>query len=88
MTLLQPMLKHRTINLIEEILADLNHQVWPDAQDPGVEGSVMDLAQGQPITHRGNTELVGVLDDVRSIEEFSVAEGAHGTSRRVRPHDG
>ncbi len=49
MALLQPVLKHWAIDLFEEVSSNLDDMVRTDAQDAGIEGGVVNLAQRESI---------------------------------------
>lgn len=72
---LQAMTEHRTINLIEKILADLNHVVvWSDAQNLLVECGMMDLAQCQTVSYGRDACFLSIRNDVGGIKKLSVPQ--------------
>ena len=60
---LQPVLQYRAINFGEHIVAHLDHEVRPDADDVHVEGGMVQFAQRQPVGHGRKAEGMGVQED-------------------------
>ena len=65
--LLKAVGQHRSIRLCEDVATDLDQVVGPYAEDVGIEGGVMDLAEREPIGHDRLTLHMGVGQDVRRI---------------------
>jgi hypothetical protein len=80
---LETVSQHRSVDLVENVLAHLDDVVGPQADDLVVEGGVMDLAQREAVgDHRCTTERVG--DDVGRIQEFDVLQLTHRAGVPVR----
>lgn len=65
---LKSMLEHRSIDLGENVAADLYDVVGPDTENVCVECCVMNLAQGKSVGNDGVSVLVTIRKYVRSIE--------------------
>ncbi len=52
------MFEHRTIDLFEKILPDLNYKIGTDSKNVHVEGRMVNLAHCQSISNRGNAGLI------------------------------
>src|SRR5882724_9396737 len=78
MALLQPMLQHWAVVLFEDVLSDFDDQVRTNADNIGVEGGVMQLAEGQAVADPGFTFRMAVGEDVRGVEKLHVAQSANG----------
>jgi len=78
MALLQPMLQHWAVVLFEDVLSDFDDQVRADADDIGVEGGVMQFAEGQAVANPWFTFRMAVGENVRGVEEFHMAQSANG----------
>ncbi len=50
---LDAVLEHRSVNLDEYVLADLDDQIWPHADDVSVVGRMVDLAETQAVGNDG-----------------------------------
>ena len=87
MTLLQAILQHRSIHLIQQVGLNLHDEVRANTENVAVVGSVMDLAQRQAITHRSQPAFMAVRDDVRRVQQLRVCQRADCTTRSVRSHD-
>lgn len=83
MEALETMDEHRPIDLFEHLGADLDNEVRPDSHDALIEGSVVDLAHGDPVRDGRFSERMRVGKDVRSIKQGSVAEPADRTHLTV-----
>ena len=71
---LQAVTEHGAVDFAKDVLANLNDEVGSDPDEVGIERCVMQLAQRDPVRdHRVATRLA-VGDDVRSVEQFLVAE--------------
>ena len=75
---LETVAKHRTVDLVEYVLAHFDDQIWTDSNDVAVEGSVVQLAQCQPIRDHRFAPHMGVRENVGGIEQLHVVEPAHG----------
>ena len=70
---LQPVAEHGAVDLGEDVATDLNGQpLGPDADDLVIERRVVQLAQRNAVGYGGSAALVGVVEDVRSVEQFGV----------------
>ena len=76
--------KHRTVDLLENVLSDLDDAVWPDAEDMTIEGGVVDLAPREPVRSDGLPTWMPVWQNVRRVEQLGMGEAAHCTSILVR----
>ena len=70
--LLKTVAQHRTVDLREDVLSDLNDQVGPDANDVAVECGVMELAHGESVAHDWESCGMGVRADVSGIEKLDM----------------
>lgn len=52
--LLQTVPQHRTVGLLEDVMADLDYEVRPDADDLAIEGCVVQLADASPFVTTGS----------------------------------
>ena len=75
--LLETVPKHRTVDFIKNVLAHLDDQIRTDADDVAVEGSVVQLAQCQPIRDHRFAPHMGIRENVGGIEQLHVVEAAH-----------
>nr|WP_084956277.1 DEAD/DEAH box helicase family protein [Thermoactinospora rubra] len=82
--LLQAVLEHRPVDLFEDIGPYLDHQVGTNPEDVLVIGGMVDLAQRQPVGHRGDAAFLPVRDDVGGIKQRQMPEVAHRAARLVR----
>lgn len=79
MKILETVSQHRTVDLIEDVVADLHDEVRPDAKNVPVERRVMELAKRHAIRDVRLTQWVRVTQDVSSVQEFGVREPTYGT---------
>jgi len=84
---LQAVAEHRAVRLVPDLLADVDDQVGADTQDVGVEGAVMEPAEGQAVRQDGLAPRVPVRKDVRGVEELRVAQAADRAPLLVRAQD-
>jgi hypothetical protein len=77
------MAKHRPIDFVEDVNADLDNEVRADTEDVAVEGGVVELAEAQAIRHHGRALRVAIREDMGGVEQFPVSELAHGTGLLV-----
>src|SRR2546425_13373608 len=68
--------EQRPVFLVEDVLADLDHEIRKDSQNVGVKGRVVELAQGQAVRHPGLTFRVPVRKNVGGVEQLGVAQPA------------
>lgn len=82
---LKPMLKHQTVNFIEDVLAnsDLNG-VRPDAKDVSIKGSMVNLAKRNAICHL-RLASARIFDDMGCVKKGGMLQRAHAAGRLVRP---
>ena len=71
---LEPVLQHRAVNLREHVGADRDPVVGRDAEDVGVEGAVVDLAEGEAVRDLGAPALVAVGEYVGGMEQLRGAQ--------------
>ena len=71
--------KRWPVMLMEDVLADLHHEVGAEPNKIRVERRMMQLAEGETIDHARLTLRFGVGNNVRSIEKLFMAEMAEGT---------
>ena len=76
--LLETVAKHGAVDFVEDVLAHLDDQIGPDSDDVAVEGSVVQLAQCQPIRDNQFAPPMSVRENVGGIEQLDVVEPAHG----------
>ena len=65
--LLESVLEHWPIDLVEQPLVDPNHEARGDPQEVPIEGGVVDLAQGHSVGHDGLATFLTVTDDVSGV---------------------
>ena len=65
---LQTMLQHRAILLPEDVQANLDHEVGPDAEDVPIKGSTVKRAECQPIGDDRFALRVAVGEDVGRLQ--------------------
>jgi hypothetical protein len=66
--------EHRSVGLLEDVLANLDDEIRTNPDDVAVEGSVMQLAQRDAVGNDGITAWLPVRNDVGSIEQLFVPE--------------
>ena len=66
--------QHRAVDLDQDVAPDLDRIVRPDTHDVGVEGSMVNLAEGQAVRHDGLPGRVTVREYVGGIQELGVVE--------------
>jgi hypothetical protein len=62
--LLKTVAKHRTVDFVEYVLAHLDDEFRTNSNDVAVEGSVVQLAQCQPIRDHRFVPHMGVKENV------------------------
>ena len=87
MALLQTVTKHGAVVLVQEVFADLDHEVGAHPKNVGVKCSVVDLAHRHTVLDCRHSMFLAIADDVRSIEKLAVAKGADRAASSIRPHD-
>lgn len=65
---LEAVLEHRSIDLLEQIVPNLDHIIWPDTKDLGVVRRVVNLAQRQSVPNRCDAAFMPIRDDMRSVQ--------------------
>jgi hypothetical protein len=73
---LQADAQHRPIDLFEEAARDVHDSVRRDPEQVAVIREVVDCAEGDPVDHGCGATRVAVLDDVRGLQQRSLAECA------------
>ena len=68
--------EHRTVVIVEKATRDVDAEIRSDSDEILVERSVVDRAHAQPVAHERLARLLGVADDVRSVEQPNLAETA------------
>ena len=69
---LDPVLQHRSVHLLQQVLVYLDHQVWADAEETSVVGGVMDLAERESVGGDRQPARLPVGNDVGGIERVLV----------------
>ena len=77
------MTKHRSVRLLEQPGAHVHDEIGSYSDEVGVVGSVVDLAKREPIGNDRLARRLTVGDDMSGVEQFWMAETAHGTTLRV-----
>lgn len=77
MHLLQAVLEHRAIDLVQQFAVDPDLEPGRDAEKAPVEGGVVNLAQRQPIGNDRIATLLRIADDVGGVEQLGVSQSAH-----------
>ena len=83
MHVLEAVLTHRAINLIQEPGIDLHPVLRSDPHEVAVARSVMDLAKCHPVGDDGIASLFGIPDDVRRIQQLGMSKPTDCAGRRV-----
>ena len=81
------MFEHRTVDLFEDIAANLDDEVGADAEDETVERCMVKLAQGEPVRNYRLAPRMAVGQNMCGFEQFAVAEPADRTGVAVRAQD-
>src|SRR5256885_9292351 len=81
------MAEHRSVLLLEDVIADLHHKVGPYSEDVSVERGVVNLAERETIGNHRVAPRMAVGKDVRSLEKLGVAQHAHRAALPVRAQD-
>jgi hypothetical protein len=76
----QAMLQHGSVALVAQGGAQVDAAVGIDADEVGVEGGVVELAQRQAVVGRGDALFFAVADDVGGVEQLAVAQATDGTA--------
>jgi hypothetical protein len=84
---LETVTEHGTIGLGQQPRLHVDDQVRSDADEVGVVGGVVDLAQRQTVWHHRLPVWFAVGDDVGGIEQLRVMKAADGTAVVVGPQD-
>ncbi|MGI8869592.1 MAG: hypothetical protein ACR2F6_12250 [Mycobacteriales bacterium] len=87
MPVLQAVAEHRSVDLIEQPVVDLDDEVGWDAADVAVVRRVVDLAEGQAVGDHRLTARMSVGQDAGGVEELAVADPAHRAARLEGHHD-
>jgi hypothetical protein len=80
---LEAVLEHRAVDLLEHVEADLDLEVGCDADDVGIEGRVMQLAQREAVGNHWLSQGMAVGQDMGSVQQLVMAEPADGTALTV-----
>ena len=64
------------VAFLENVGSDLDHVVRTDADEVAVKGSVMQLAESQPVRNNRFSSQLSVRHDVSRVEEFLMSEPA------------
>jgi hypothetical protein len=74
---LQTVAEHGAIFLVKNVLPDLDPiVVWFYSKEVCIKRCVVNLAEGEPVTHLLRTLGLSVRDDMAGVEEFAMAEPA------------
>jgi hypothetical protein len=76
--------QHGAIFLVEDVLAHLDNQIGSDPDEVLVEGSVVELAEGQAVRDHRGSERVHIRHDVRCIEKLLMLEPTERASLAIR----
>jgi len=82
---LKSVAEHGAIDFLENVPADLNGVVGPDAQNVQVERRVMQLAQRKPVRNNRITAGMSVGQDVRRVEQLDVTQVANRALALAQP---
>jgi len=77
---LQTMLQHRSVDLLQNVETHLDFKIRRDADDVGVECSVVQLAEREPIGNHRLSQRMAVWQNMRRLEQFVMAEAANGAA--------
>jgi len=70
--------EHGAVLLFQDIVSDLDDIVRPYPDHETVKGRVVQLAEGNAVTHNGIAVGFPILDDVRRVKNLQVLETAEG----------
>ena len=68
MQFLQPVPKHRAVLFLEDVGANLNHEIRPDTEDVSVERGVVNLAQSNTVWDDRMPVRMAIRENVRGLE--------------------
>ncbi len=80
MQFLQAMQKHRTVALFAYVAADVHAVIGRYPDQVAVVGSMVDLAQTQPVRDDRVTPVFAVGHDVGGVEQSAMTQAAQGTA--------
>ena len=80
---LEPMLKHRSVDLFEHVEAHLDLEVGCDSDDVGVERRMMKLAEREAVGDDRLAPRMAIRKDVRGFQQFVMAEPANGAAHLI-----
>ena len=81
------MLEHGAIALKEDLLVDMDGKVRVYANEIGVVGGMVDLAETEPVLNDRLSEISTVRDDVGGIKQLHVRKPAHAAPPFVGEED-
>src|SRR5215470_7671716 len=84
---LQAVPEHRTIFFLEDVPADLHHEVWAYAENVPIEGRMVDLAECETVRDHWVSPRVTVVNDVRRFEQLCVAKTTYGATLSIGAQD-
>ena len=87
MHFLKTVLEHGPIDFVKECAIYFDPVVRRYAQEVGVKGTVVNLAETNPISHRCRAVCMRVRDDVGGVKESPVFQIADGASDGIRPQN-
>jgi hypothetical protein len=74
MQVLQAVTKHRTVDFCEQIRSNVNLGVWRNAQNPCIEGCMVNLAECQSISYDRLPTVNPIWDNVSRIQQLTVPQ--------------
>jgi len=80
------MAQHGAVLFLQHAGSNIDDQIRTYPQEVSVEGGVMELAQGQPVTNRRQSTLM-VRDNMGRVQELLVSQGTDCAVSSVRFQD-
>ena len=81
------MSQHRPINLRQNVVANFDHQIGPNAKNVAVECGVMQLAHRKPVRNDRFSHRVAVRKDVGCIQQLCMPQAAYGAAFAICAKD-
>ena len=76
--------QHRTVLFAQDILSDVHSIVRVHTEDVYVVRCMVDLAKREPVGNLGQATFVSVLENMRCVEEWLLAELTDGATLAIR----
>ena len=66
---LNPVLEHRSIDLVQQPIVNMHHAIGVDAEKVAVVPEVVDGAEREAVDDGGTAKRIAVFDDVRGLQQ-------------------